>query len=43
MAASGQIPGEWIDIRNYIIVSIKEILDEYNTQYPDSKTFEEEK
>jgi hypothetical protein len=43
IAATGNITSEWIDIRNYLIIMIKDILDQYQMQYPDSKTFEEEK
>jgi ribosomal protein S17E len=30
-------------VRNFIIVTIRELLDGYNQKFPDSKTFEEEK
>ena len=43
IAGNGQVQGNWIDIRNYIIIMIKDLLDNYNSQYHDSKTFEEEK
>lgn len=35
--------GEWVDIRNYFIIAIKDVLDSFNSKYNDSKTFEEEK
>lgn len=43
IAANGQIPGEWVDIRNYFIIMIRDLLENYNMKYNDSKTFEEEK
>lgn len=43
IAGNGQIQGNWNDIRNYFIMMIKDLLDNYNSQYHDSKTFEEEK
>ena len=43
IATNGQIAGNWVDVRNYFILMIKDLLDSYNSQYPDSKTFEEEK
>ena len=43
IATNGQIAGNWVDVRNYFILMIKDLLDGYNGQYPDSKTFEEEK
>jgi len=43
VAANGLINSEWIDVRNYFIITIKELLDNYNQLYKDSKTFEEEK
>ena len=43
IAGNGQVQGNWLDIRNYFIMMIKDLLDNYNSQYHDSKTFEEEK
>lgn len=43
IAATGQVGGDWSDVRNFFIVSIREVLDGFNLQYADSKTFEEEK
>lgn len=43
IASNGIINSDWIDLRNYFIVMIRELLDQYQSQYPDSKTFEEEK
>jgi hypothetical protein len=39
IAGNGQIPGEWALTRNFLIVSIKSLLEEYNQKFPDSKTF----
>lgn len=44
MARNGHVNNEyWIDVRNYFIVYIKDLLDRYYTNYPDSKSFEDEK
>ncbi len=43
VALTGQVGSEWSDVRNFFIMSVKEVLDGFNLQYPDSKTFEEEK
>jgi putative Ca2+/H+ antiporter (TMEM165/GDT1 family) len=37
------VPGNWVEVRNFLITSIKDLLDDYNAKYKDSKTFEEEK
>jgi len=43
IAGNGQVQGNWVEIRNLFIMLIKDLLDSYNSQYKDSKTFEEEK
>jgi hypothetical protein len=43
VAVTGQVGSEWTDVRNFFIMSVKEVLDGFSLQYPDSKTFEEEK
>ena len=43
IGGNGQVSGEWVDIRNYFIIAIKDVLDSFNSKYNDSKTFEEEK
>jgi hypothetical protein len=41
IASTGQVGGDWSDVRNFFIVSIREVLDTFNAQYSDSKTFDE--
>jgi hypothetical protein len=43
IALTGQVGGDWVDVRNFFIISIKEVLDSFNLQYQDTKTFDEEK
>ena len=43
VAATGQMQADWHLARGYFIVALKELLDNYNQEYRDSKTFEEEK
>ena len=40
---NGQVSGDWVDVRNFFIIAIKDVLDGFNLRYKDSKTFEEEK
>ena len=39
IAGNGQVNGDWVDIRNYFIIAIKDVLDTFNAKYNDSKTF----
>ena len=43
IAGNGQVQGNWVEIRSLFIMMIKDLLDSYNSQYKDSKTFDEEK
>ena len=40
ISANGQVNGDWLDVRNFFIISIKDVLDGFNQKYKDSKTFE---
>ena len=43
VARTGQVPGDWPEVRSYFMVMIRELLDNYHLEFRDSKTFEEEK